>query len=219
MQVLLRQRETPLMALGSGGTVNRKLFGNVARPWRTPRGRRMSARPDQGFTLVELMITLAVAVILVIIAVPNFSSIIATNKLTTTANDIVAAINIARMEAIKRNGNTAFCSDSATNNTSDTLGAICGTQAGAVYLLTSGTNTTQVRAGVVGITSPVQLHGSMAALRFNSAGLAEAVGSTTPFNGTVADICTSTISGNNHQVITMSTGSILVVTTSPGACP
>jgi type IV fimbrial biogenesis protein FimT len=123
------------------------------------------------------------------------------------------------MEAVKRNGNTTFCSDSSATNTSDTLGSACGTEAGAVYAVTSGTATTQVRAGVVGIATPLKLNGSMTALRFTGAGLAEAVGSTSPYAGTVADICTSALSANNHRVVTMATGSIIVTTISTGTCP
>lgn len=57
---------------------------------------------NSGFTLIELMVSVAVAAVLLGIAVPNFSSIIVSNRLTTYANDLVTALNLARSEAIKR---------------------------------------------------------------------------------------------------------------------
>ncbi|WP_133947376.1 GspH/FimT family pseudopilin [Rhodanobacter sp. TND4FH1] len=173
---------------------------------------------DGGFTLIELLVATAVAVVLVMIAVPSFKSITLSNRLTTTANDIVAAISTARMEAVKLNAATQLCSNSAAGNTSDSLGTACGTQAGAVYALAGGA-VTQVRAAPGGIASPLQLSGDLAALRFSSAGLARQAGQTTPFSNTVVDICTSSMSNNNHRVITMTTGSIITTTTTSGACP
>ncbi|MDE1893695.1 MAG: GspH/FimT family pseudopilin [Pseudomonadota bacterium] len=176
-----------------------------------------------GFTLVELMITMTVALVLVMIAVPSFKTMTLSNKLTTVANDMVGAINLARMEAIQRNAASQLCSDSAASNTSDTLGTACNTstQPGAVYVLIGGTTPTahQVRTAVVGIVAPLKLNGSMQALRYSGQGLAQAAGTTTPYAGLVADICTSSISTNNHRLINMTAGSILVTTTTTGACP
>ncbi len=51
---------------------------------------------------MELMVTIAIAAILVGIAIPSFTSIIASNRLTTSANELVTALNLARSEAVKR---------------------------------------------------------------------------------------------------------------------
>ncbi|MHB1273752.1 MAG: GspH/FimT family pseudopilin [Rhodanobacter sp.] len=178
-------------------------------------------RHGRGFTLVELMITMAVAVVLIMIAVPSFKNMTLSNKLTTAANDMVGAINVARMEAIKSNSFTQLCSNSAsvnTTGTTDTLGNACSTQAGAVYVLINGV-ATQVRAASVGIVTPLKLNGSITALRYSGQGLGQAVGTTTPYTGPVADIYTSSISSNNHRCIKMTAGSIIVTTSSTGACP
>ena len=177
-----------------------------------------SAARSGGFTLVELLVTVAVAAVLLMVAVPSFKSITLSSKLNTSVNDLIASLNTARMEAIKSNASVQFCSNSASVNTSSTLGTLCGTEAGAV-IATTGTGGTKVRSGPTSITGSIQFSGDVQALRYGGDGLARAVGSTTLFDGKVADICTSSLSTDNHRVITMTSGSILVTTTTPGACP
>lgn len=177
-----------------------------------------------GFTLIELMVTLAVAVVLIAVAVPSFRNITISNKLTTTANDVVGAINVARMEAIRLNANTQLCSNSTTNNGTDALGVACTTQTGAVWGMvpaaTTGTPTaTLLRVGTSGIAAPVALTGNMAAIRFGSNGLGHGVSASTPFDGLVADISSDALSANNHRCIRVAAGSIITTTPQTGACP
>jgi type IV fimbrial biogenesis protein FimT len=56
-----------------------------------------------GFTLMELFVTISIAGILFSIAVPSFSEMIRSNRLTTYSNELVTALNLARSEAVKRN--------------------------------------------------------------------------------------------------------------------
>lgn len=66
-------------------------------------------REASGFTLLELMVTLAVAAILIGIAVPSLSDATLTGKLSASANDLVAGVAMGRSEAIKRNSVTSLC--------------------------------------------------------------------------------------------------------------
>lgn len=61
----------------------------------------MSLRRQNGFTLVELMVTVAVLAILSTIAYPSFQSTIRSNRVATTTNELIASLALARSEAIK----------------------------------------------------------------------------------------------------------------------
>lgn len=56
----------------------------------------------KGFTIVELMVTLAVAAILMGFAIPAFNDFVRQRTMTSAANDFVLAVTFARSEAIRR---------------------------------------------------------------------------------------------------------------------
>lgn len=56
----------------------------------------------RGFTVIEIMLVLAVVAITVTLAAPGFRDAIANSRLSTTTNNFVTAIAYARSEAIKR---------------------------------------------------------------------------------------------------------------------
>ena len=80
----------------------------------------LGMKRSTGFTLIELMVTVAVAAILMGVAVPAMHSMIQNNRVTSAANSLIGAYNLARSEAIKLGGNggtgAALCpsADSAT---------------------------------------------------------------------------------------------------------
>lgn len=60
---------------------------------------------DKGFTLLELIVTIVIAGILMALAIPSFSDMIRNSRLTTTINELVGSLNLARSEAVKRGTN------------------------------------------------------------------------------------------------------------------
>ncbi|HEU4621916.1 MAG TPA: GspH/FimT family protein [Burkholderiaceae bacterium] len=63
----------------------------------------VSSSRASGFTLVEALLVLAVAAVVLAIASPNFSSLSATMRVRSTTADLLADLNFARSEAVKRN--------------------------------------------------------------------------------------------------------------------
>ena len=68
-----------------------------------------------GFSLIELMVTLAVAAILMAIATPSFIALINGNRLTSTANELVSSLQLARSEALRRNTQVRVCRSESGN--------------------------------------------------------------------------------------------------------
>ncbi|MBN8766997.1 MAG: GspH/FimT family pseudopilin [Thiobacillus sp.] len=85
----------------------------------------------RGFTLIELLVTLAVAAILLTVAVPNYQMFVMNSRMTTQANDLITALNMARSEAVKRAANVMVCTGiGCPGNVSWTQGWIIADAAG-----------------------------------------------------------------------------------------
>ena len=84
-----------------------------------PRHRRRRAR--RGFTLVELLVALAIAVALMLLAIVGLQSWIPRAQQRNQAEALVQALHEARAEAIKRGHRVDLCA-SADQSTCDPLG-------------------------------------------------------------------------------------------------
>ncbi len=63
----------------------------------------------RGFTLVEVMIVLVIAVIIMSIGIPSVMGTIASNRVTAASNGLVTALNLAKSEAIRSQQNVILC--------------------------------------------------------------------------------------------------------------
>jgi type IV fimbrial biogenesis protein FimT len=70
----------------------------------------MHTKRHAGFTLLELIVTLAVAAIILSFGVPGFMSFVQNSRATTHTNDLVTALNLARNEATRRGSAVTVCS-------------------------------------------------------------------------------------------------------------
>ena len=73
---------------------------------------------NHGFTLIELMVTIAVMAIIATIAAPSFGDMIARQKLNTSTRDLMMAINQAKSQAALMKTTVALCL-SRTNSDDD----------------------------------------------------------------------------------------------------
>ncbi len=67
---------------------------------------------ESAFTLIELMIAIAVAAIVLTLGVPGFSRVIERNQLSAYTNQLVSSLHFARSEAVRRNQNIPICHSS-----------------------------------------------------------------------------------------------------------
>ena len=63
----------------------------------------------KGFTLVELMIVVTIVAVLAAIALPSFQSSMRSTRVATTSNELMAAMALARSEAIRSTRGAGVC--------------------------------------------------------------------------------------------------------------
>jgi len=67
---------------------------------------------QQGFTLIEVLITVAIASILLSLAAPSFSTMVKNNRISASVSEFAGFLYLARSEAIKRGTNVTVCKSS-----------------------------------------------------------------------------------------------------------
>lgn len=63
----------------------------------------------RGFTLIELLVVMTISAILLAVGVPMFNSTIASMRASEAANSLVASLELARVEAIRRGIPVTLC--------------------------------------------------------------------------------------------------------------
>ncbi|WP_439859697.1 GspH/FimT family pseudopilin [Pseudomonas sp. MBLB4136] len=123
-------------------------------------------RDTRGFTLIELMVTVAVLAIVISIAAPSFSAMLRDNRIATIGSELQTALQLARSEAIKRRLDVVVCRRNAAGTACEN-----GTDWGAGWLIR------QVGGDVLKVWDSVQdssITGPNAGITFRGTGLAAA---------------------------------------------
>jgi len=84
-------------------------------------GSQLPRPAASGFTLMELMIGIAVLAILITLAVPAFNQFVQNNRLAGQANEMVAALQFARSEALKRGTWAELCASADQSSCGGTM--------------------------------------------------------------------------------------------------
>jgi type IV fimbrial biogenesis protein FimT len=83
----------------------------------------------RGFTLVELLVTIALIGIVTSLAAPSFNRTIKAGRISSAVNTFLADMRFARSEAIRRGGNVVVCRSDAPESATPACGAGAGTGA------------------------------------------------------------------------------------------
>lgn len=170
----------------------------------------INMKTKSGFSLVELIVALAVVSVLVAIAAPSFSDMLAQNRLNTQANDLSGAIQFARNEAVKRNQVTSLCRTNSDNGTSCTSGS---SWEHWIIVLPSGT---VIRRGSINSAdTSIKLTSTLTNSRviFRPSGFSD-VGT----NSDSLTLCSSLSSSNNIRNLSIGTIGRVTLTHQSGGC-
>lgn len=162
-----------------------------------------------GYTLVELMVTLAVVGILAAVAVPAMTSLIAGNRLAGASSELASSLQLARSEAIRRNAQVTIC---ASNN-----GTTCAASTDwSSWIVTGRDNAAAAGAAndvILAHATPgaMRVTGPSAGIVFRPSGLIRA--------GAALSVCapTAALAENRRDINVMISGNITTTKSEGGA--
>lgn len=113
----------------------------------------------RAFTLIELIVAIAILGIIMAIAMPSFTSIIQNNYAVSISNNLTESLLFARSEAVKRNSPVTICATADNNFTS------CGSQWALGWIIFADVNgNASIDSGIDTILRVERLTGQNATL-------------------------------------------------------
>ncbi|MBM5811851.1 MAG: prepilin-type N-terminal cleavage/methylation domain-containing protein [Gammaproteobacteria bacterium] len=167
-------------------------------------GRAARAR---GLTLIELMVAVTIFAILMALAVPSFRDAALGARLTAAANDLLASVQLARSEAIKRNVTVTVCA--SANGTS--CAASGDWDQGWIVRDNAAAEVIQRQQALPEGYLIAEADDTLA-LSFQPIGIGASAATFT--------VCRDDPVGSQERVVTVTaSGSVYVTTTTTGSCP
>ena len=168
------------------------------------------SRGYRGFTLMELMVAITVFGVLTALAVPSFTTMTNRNKLAAESNELLSAIQYARMEAIRTSAAVTVCgSASADADADDDCEA--GEQP---FWVVIGTTTTggQEQLRSYEVREPLKVSTDLESIVFRADGLAR--DDTDALVAGEITVCLETTRpAQNKRVLNIASGSRVAITT------
>lgn len=140
-------------------------------------------RAAAGFSLIELMVTIAVAGVLTAVAAPSVTKLFKANRVQSEASSFVGDLMMARTEAVKRGQNVSACVSSdgtncLTTNTWQSGWIVFSDPAAACSGVTNATPMLRTRKAFSGTDTFVS-SGSNTCVTFNREGFTSNLGTAT----------------------------------------
>ena len=146
---------------------------------------------SRGFTLLEVMVVLAIVAILTTLAAPSFVALIQSNSVSSNVNAFIADVRYARSEAVRRGGAVLMCRSDAPEAATPGCNTTAGTNGWASGWIifedrdgtadySAGDQLLKVQAAITNLDSIMETSGTGATkLQFTATGRMKSLSSAT----------------------------------------
>jgi type IV fimbrial biogenesis protein FimT len=167
-------------------------------------------RRQRGFTLVELMVAISVLSVLTAVAVPSFTNMMNRNRLSSQSNELLSAIQYARMEAIRSSARVTFCGADSADAASD---GDCGDGLHAFWVVIGKNGGGQQQLRVFAVKDPLKVSTDLEKISFTADGLARDSTTQALVTGSITVCLPTTNPPQNKRVLNVASGSRVVIST------